>query len=87
MIDELGHEAALPSWLGTIRADGWEFGVDLAMAAAEGKSSPDLSFPPPGEPLRAARIRGCGLTAAPARNPSETKIKTRPEVRPISTSF
>jgi hypothetical protein len=38
VIDELGHEAALPSLSGTNRAGLGEFGVDLAMAARRGKS-------------------------------------------------
>jgi hypothetical protein len=37
VIDELGHETALPSLLGTIRAGLGELGVDLAAAARHGK--------------------------------------------------
>jgi hypothetical protein len=44
MIDELGHETALPSLLGTNRAGLGEFGVDLAMAALKGKSSAGIKF-------------------------------------------
>jgi hypothetical protein len=44
MIDELGHEAALPSWLGTNRAGLGELADDLAMTARQGKSSRGLSF-------------------------------------------
>jgi hypothetical protein len=46
MIDELGHETALPSLLGTNRAGLGELGVDLAMAAREGKPSLGFKFPP-----------------------------------------
>jgi hypothetical protein len=37
VIDELGHETALPSLLGTIRAGLGELSVDLAAAARRGK--------------------------------------------------
>jgi hypothetical protein len=41
VIDELGHETALPSLLGTIRAGLGELGVDLAAAARQGKPPRD----------------------------------------------
>jgi len=67
VIDELGHETALPSLLGTNRAGLGELGVDLATAARKGKSSWGLSFPdnpsPPVRPAHAPRTRGPSLDA------------------------
>jgi hypothetical protein len=59
MIDELGHESALPSLLGTNRAGLGELRVDLATPARQGKSSWGLSFPLTIERLsrRAAALR------------------------------
>jgi hypothetical protein len=83
VIDELGHETALPSLLGTNRAGLGELGVDLATAARQGKSSWGLSFPLTIEFCRDGFARapgktrpGCALTTAVAANPSETMIKT-----------
>jgi hypothetical protein len=43
MIDELGHETALPSRLGTNRAGLGELGEDLATGARQGKPSRPIS--------------------------------------------
>src|ERR1700686_1216188 len=96
MIDELGHETALPSGWGTNRAGLGGTRVDLATAARRGKSSRDFSFPPTPHALAAKTwsacrtgpsIPGCALTVALADNPSETMIKTAASRRANTHQF